>query len=460
MLFEKALEYSRSTGIDKMLADTETVIVGYSGGADSSVLLSFFIYLKSRFPKINVVAAHMNHMIRGDEADGDESFCRNFCLERGIAFECTRADIPEISKKSGAGLEECARNERYAFFERLSEKYGGALIATAHNGDDNLETVIFNLVRGSGTKGLSGIAPVRDGKYIRPLLSCTSEEIRAFAKKEGIPYVTDSTNADTAYTRNSIRHGVLPTLRKQNPKAAEAALRLSRAAREDCDFIEKEAEKLLLSGINRERLRSLHPALFQRVLLLLYRERANTASDLSEKNVRDCRELILSTESGCISLPRALAFFADKNEVFIATDPRFEDKNDKKCPQRLPLIPDEECIFGDFCICITRNAHLIDTKRENVYNLSLHAALDCDKINGDIFVRARENGDTVRKGKMTKKLKKLLCDADVPVYLRDRLPILEDGDGIVYVPFIGARDGCSVTKETEKIINLHIYERR
>lgn len=458
MLFKKAEAYAKSTGIDSMLSSADAVIVGFSGGADSSVLLSFFLERRKKFPNLRIVAAHVNHMIRGAEADGDEEFCRQFCRENDVDLEVLRADIPALSEKRKMGLEETARAERYAFFESLSKKYNNSLIATAHNADDNLETLVINLVRGSGTKGLSGISPVRDGKFIRPLLSCSSEEIRAFAKNEGISFVTDSTNADTEYTRNAFRCDVVPLLRLHNPKVTDAALRLSKAAREDCDYIEGEARKLISQGITRELLRSIHPALFQRVVLLLYREKAGTSSDLSEKNVSDCRKLILGTEAGYISLPHSLAFFADKNLVFVALEP--QDDGNTVCNDRIELCAEKDTVFGSFCIRISENEGYINTINENVYNLSLHTTIDCGKINGKLYARVRQNGDTVYLRKMTRKLKKLYCDADVPTFLRNSLPVIEDSDGIVFVPFIGVRDGCSPTKETKKTIILHIYKRR
>ncbi|MBR4933338.1 MAG: tRNA lysidine(34) synthetase TilS, partial [Clostridia bacterium] len=328
-----------------------------------------------------------------------------------------------------------------------------------HNSDDNLETLIFHIARGSGTKGLSGIAPVRDGKFIRPLLSCTSDEIRAFARDRGIDFVTDSTNLETVYTRNAIRHTVSPLLYQLNPRVSEAALRLSDAARLDCDFIEKEAEKILKEELTRERLASLHPALFQRVILALFKEKAGLCLDLSEKNIKDCRTLCLSTKSGSISLPHTLAFFADKNEVYIEKDPKYLAVDEKTASAPMELFPDIPLYFSDFCILLSEKGNYVSVIDENVYKLSLHERLDCGKMNGKLWIRPRRAGDTIRRGRMTKKLKKLLCDADVPQRMRDSLPIAEDSEGILYVPFVGARDGILADKNTERIINLIIFKK-
>ncbi|MBQ4066578.1 MAG: tRNA lysidine(34) synthetase TilS, partial [Clostridia bacterium] len=278
MLYKKACAYCETNGIFSLMENARGVIVGFSGGADSAVLLSFFDSLKERFPRLRIIAAHVNHMIRGEEAKRDAAFAEGFCIERGIDFELLTVDVPAEAKEQGLGLEEAARNIRYDFFDSLCKKHSADLIATAHNSDDNLETVIMNLMRGSGTKGASGIAPIRDGRLIRPLICCTGEEIRSFARQRSIPYVQDSTNLCTDYSRNAVRHRLVPLMRESNPKVAEAALRLSQAAREDCDFIEGEAKKILSAGpLSRKALAKLHPALFQRVLLELYKKEAGTA---------------------------------------------------------------------------------------------------------------------------------------------------------------------------------------
>lgn len=459
MTLKKALDFCRDVGILDLIKNASAIIVGFSGGADSAVLLSFFDSLKDELSEKKIIAAHVNHMIRGVEADRDEAFCKSFCENLGIPLEIARIDIPALCKSLGKGTEEVARAERYAFFEELSKKYPDSLIATAHNADDNLETVIFHIARGSGTKGLSGIAPVRDKKFIRPLLSCTSEEIRSFAKKTGIDYVTDSTNLDTVYTRNSIRHEISPLLYNLNPRVSDAALRLSASARLDCDFIEKEAERILYEGVTRERLAKLHPALFQRVILSLFKQKAGHTCDLSEKNIKDCRALVLSKKSGSISLAGGLAFFADKNEVYIDTDPKYLSPDENATALPILLQKDFPLYFSDFCILLSENGNYVNVIDENVYKLSLHERLDCGKIDGKLWIRPRRAGDTIRKGNMTKKLKKLLCDADVPVKVRDTLPITVDGSGIIYVPYVGARDGAVPDKSTKKIINLYIFKK-
>ena len=201
-----------------MLEDGEPVLVALSGGADSVALLRALQALA--YP---VRAFHLNHCLRGAESDRDEAFCRALCAGLGVPLTVERIDVA-AARAAGEGIEAAARRIRYA---RLTAAAQGAKIATAHTADDNLETMLFHLVRGTGPKGLAGIPPVR-GQVIRPLLGVTRAAVEAYLHALGQDYVTDSTNADDAYTRNRIRHEVVPVLRQINPAVSGAAARLAR----------------------------------------------------------------------------------------------------------------------------------------------------------------------------------------------------------------------------------------
>ncbi len=442
-LFEKAEDFLVETGISELLKKNTSVVIAFSGGADSSVLLRFFYHLKEKHPCLSISCAHMNHMIRGEESDGDEELCKRACRELNIPLFVCRRDIPTIAKEQGLGLEECARNERYSFLYEVAREQGDALIATAHNADDNLETIIFNLVRGSGTKGLSGITPIRDGRLIRPLLSCTSQEIRDFARDQGIPFATDSTNSDTKYTRNGIRCEVIPKLKEINPRACEAALRLSRSALSDCDFIEEKAREVLSDGpLSAKRARELHPALLSRVIMEMFFKKASQRSNLSEANIAACRALIHSPEGGQVHLPHGISFFVDKDVVYM--EKKAVEPSERANTSELFLnVPAE---FNGYTVLLTDDSGYINNIDKNIYNLSLHEALDYDRIYGKVFLRTRLSGDTFFHRGMNRKLKKLLCDRNVPRRQRDIMPLLCDSEGILAVPHIGLRDKSSDNK--------------
>ena len=446
-LFEKIDSFAAVSGIEAALQGTQSVICAFSGGADSSVLLCW-LHSRLYVCKKRLVAAHVNHMIRGEESDADEAFCRRVCEKLGIPLYVEKADVPARAAGSGMGLEECAREVRYAFLLNLSERLGGAAVATAHSATDNLETVIFHMTRGSGVRGVAGIAPVRE-IYIRPLLCCYSEEIREYAKESGIEYVTDSTNTDASYARNYIRALVVPALRRLNPRADGAVLRLSAAAREDCEYIEAQADAAL-SGrefLSREEARQLHPSVFARVIRKMYRNCTGSASDISDVNIRDCRGLVLSG-CGSISLPGGCSFFVHKDRVFVDF-PAAESEP----PEKAELAVPGETVFGDWVITVSDGDPDGGKLCRNIYNLSIDRNAVFGKINVSLFVRSRRAGDTFLLGCMHKKVKKLMCDRCVPQSERDTLPLICDKDGILAIPKIGVRDGAAASRGGA----LHIF---
>ena len=293
LTFSKRLEY---LGIDRIINDADLVLVAFSGGADSSLLLHLLAhYLKDS--RVSLAACHLNHLIRGEEAFRDERFAEETAKKLGVPFYSKRVDIPALCKDGGS-VEETARRERYAFFDEIAERSGkNTVIATAHNADDNLETVLFNLVRGTGIAGLCGIPPVREGKYVRPLIFYSSAEIRSLADVLNIPYVTDSTNLETDYTRNKLRHLVIPYLRELNPSAERSVMRMCEGLREDDDFINgcvlrffeenKESPGLLSS------LRVLHSAVLAKVIVKLFEPLKNEGCpSLESVHIRKIIDLI------------------------------------------------------------------------------------------------------------------------------------------------------------------------
>ena len=242
-----------------MLEDGDTVIVGLSGGADSTALLRVLCELKTEY-NLNLIAAHVNHGIRGAEADRDEAFCKELCKKLGVQIYAFHIDIPELAKERGVSLEVAGRDARYEFFTGLAGEKGK--IATAHNAQDTAETLLLNLCRGTGLKGLTGIPPVRFVEHkagcrsdetvstmvIRPLIECTREEIEAYLESLGQDYVTDSTNLEDDYTRNRIRHNVIPELVAVNESAMGNITRCISTLKDDSDFLEALAEELISSS--------------------------------------------------------------------------------------------------------------------------------------------------------------------------------------------------------------------
>lgn len=225
-----------------MLSAGDEVVVALSGGADSVSLLHSLCKLAEELA-ITVSACHVNHGLRGEESDADMEFCRRLCGELSVPLEILDTEVRSFQKKHES-IEETARRVRYDFFARVS---AGKKLATAHNSNDSAETVLLNMMRGTGLKGLCGIPPVREN-IIRPLIYCTREEVECYCADAGLTYVTDKTNLSTDYTRNKVRHIILPEIMKINGSFMETSARMQRNLREDSDFLERLAQQAMESA--------------------------------------------------------------------------------------------------------------------------------------------------------------------------------------------------------------------
>ncbi|MBE6617216.1 MAG: tRNA lysidine(34) synthetase TilS [Ruminococcaceae bacterium] len=443
-------------GLDEAVLSSGTVIVGFSGGADSSCLLR----LLNEWTKekgVALYAAHINHMIRGDEADRDEKFCRLVCEKLKIPLHVLKIDIPALAKDRGTGLEETARNVRYEFFDQISleitGKREGAVIATAHNADDNLETVIFNMLRGSGTHGLCGIDPIRDGRFIRPLICDSSEAIRQWCRDNEVEFVTDSTNLEIEYTRNRIRHVVVPALGQITPEPTSAVTRMTTLLRQDDDYLTEVARTYVVPGsteINRQTLSELHPAIGSRVIRLLYSEAKTDSSTLGEVHVKSLLSLLGSAEGeASLSLPGKINVKINRRTVSFVRD----DLQSPYSGETIFRYPEDGNIFENSLCRVTfshtqhNNHNNNSSKDENIYKLSILTSLSFDKIKGAMKIKYRQAGDTYFFGGMTRKVKKLLGDKKLTSEEKSLMPILCDDEGILWIPGFPPRDGLKQTGE-------------
>ena len=443
------------------LDEREPVLVALSGGSDSSALLHLLCVLKQKrdFP---LYAAHVNHNIRteafGNEAARDEAFCASLCSSLGVELFVHRADVPQIAQTEGKSIETAARDVRYDFFAKIMEQKGIRILATAHNADDNLETQIFNLCRGCGIEGISGIPTVRplDRKgqcvAVRPLLSATKQEIFELCRQNHIEYVSDSTNFEDDCTRNKLRLNLIPMLREIFPSPEKSGARLSDAAREDNDFITSEAKRFLegCESINTCQLSTLHPAVAKRVIKLRFDE--TFAASLEKVHVDEVLKFAASGKNGCISLPSLTkAVFTDGVLTF---EP---DKTEKDAAEsyEFPLSEGFNIINGTlFAVCITKcgcNQPIIDV------NYSLYASADLKGEHNELYARNRRAGDAILDGGVHKKLKKLMCDKKVPLSDRDTLPLIISREEIIYTPLCAISD-IARAKKAEREFNISIYK--
>lgn len=426
------------------LPRSASVLLAFSGGADSRALLQL-LHQDAMREGYRLILAHVNHGIRGEEALRDRAFCLRVAEELGLEICVLDTDVPALAAASGRSLEEEAREARYAFFSRLMEERDIPLLATAHHADDNLETVLFRLSRGTATRGLGGIQPARPfacGFLTRPLLGATREEILALCREQGLEYVTDSTNADTAYARNRLRHEVIPVMEELFEDPQRRVAQTCERLREDEDLLSSLAEAFLreqgsADGLAAEALRKLHPAIRRRALAsFLF---SITGQEPEQIHLGSVLELVTrECNGGSVTLPGGYFATVEAGRLRVLSDSLATE-----------AIPFE----ADFCLGKTEFSAsgvtvLVEKaeKNTNVHNLSTAAYtilnLSSAIIEESLFWRSRREGDTLYLGGMTRKLRKLYNQKQIPARLRDRLPLLCDAEGVVWAPFVGARDGA------------------
>jgi len=441
IILEKVKRYISESG---MISPGEKILVAFSGGADSVVMLHILLSL-SEGMGFTVSAAHLNHCLRGEESDYDESFVRVFCSEREIELTVESADITSLAKISKRGIEECARNIRYDFLFRTAAAVGADKIATAHTLSDNAETLIFNIVRGSGLNGLIGIPEVR-GRLIRPMLRLTRTDIETYAKEESLPFVSDSTNSDTAYTRNYIRKEIIPRLTEINPSFFASVERLIEAVKEDNAYLEQQAQMLLAkacdgTGYKITVLNSVEMPILKRAISRIYAD--FTGQKLSSKNLNAFYEFVTDSKEGRHQLPGG---FAVKYGGLL----KMENSVERLMPRRFFIKACEHTVLPDGRSVILQEAPF-GSRGKNF--------IDADKLCGDMDIRLRTPLDTLKLPKRpTKTLKKLYSESKIPINERDRAVLLCDGNGVVWAEKLGVAERCTVTDITQNIIKVTIKE--
>lgn len=437
-----------------MLRQGDRVTVAVSGGADSVALLDLLCSLADMH--LDVRACHVNHCLRGAESDRDETLVRTMCREYGVPLDVRRVDAAALAKQLGLSIETAARQARYEFFESLALR-DGSRIATAHSLSDTAETVVFNLARGTGIAGLCGIPQIR-GSIIRPLLACSRAEIEEYCTRHGLYYTTDFTNFSDEYTRNFIRHQIMPRMLEINSGALEAVGRMTELLRRDGDYLQMQAREArarcaVTGGYSVQLLRREHPAIRSRIIAMLLNENAISRNTrritriecmLLDENPRE-----ISLKGRCVyAVIRngVLSFERRENPSAANLAPRKLDKNSLQNLE-ISLETGENFIFSV--------GNRLDYEIfANNCNDPLKNAVDYDKIDGDVILRTREAGDSIRPAgrNCTKTLKKLHSE----LQLRDRehLFLLADAVGVFFAQHIGADERVRVCGATTRFLMI------
>ena len=413
----------------------EGVLLGFSGGPDS-VLLLFFFYNLRKTLDFKLKAVHVNHSIRGDEAKRDETFSRSLCELLDVEFESFTVDVPRIAAETGSSIELAAREERYKIFDKILESDDSlSYVATAHNSTDNLETVIFNLMRGSGLSGLCGINVSRD-RIIRPMLYLSKEDVVAALKSVSAPYVTDSSNECTDYTRNYIRSEIYPLLKKLSPDPDKSVMRACSNLLDDSCYLEKNAgeafSEFLSSGMRSATLSNLHPAILARVIVKMVKQKTDKMPE--SVHIRAISEHLFNGGDFSISLPGAISFVCSSGKCYIGSEEKtFSFEN-------TVLLHDGVNEIAELGIAVVISDGEVKDFSSNVYKFSTNKKIDCAIINGSLRLRTKKEGDCYVYGGIRRKLKKLFIDKKIPREQRSSIPIVEDDTGILWIPGFPVRD--------------------
>lgn len=456
----------------QMIAEGDTVIAGVSGGADSVCLLLVLLELQREI-SFAIRAVHVEHGIRGEESREDAAFVKGLCKDKAIPFIQYDYDVPQIAKERGMSEEETGRMLRYEAFEKEAERCVQGKISVAHNQNDNAETMLHHLIRGSHLRGLTGIPPVR-GRIIRPLLCVSRKEIEAYLREKNQDYRTDATNFETIYTRNRIRHEVLPVLEEINPSAVSHMVRTAEALQEAQEYLDMQVGMLTRQTVHfegrevlieTEKLKSVPNLLRTQVLYESLVKLVAFRKDIAEVHITDLWKLSERQVGKGICLPYGVTAVREYEGIRIRAGGRERPQtnggdsrtNAAEYRQRdagtvgMPLA--ESMQFS--CRVFEKDAKIQDFPKKKYTKW-----LDYDKIKDNLFVRNRKPGDYffLEEQGHVKKLKQYFVDEKIPREQRGQILLVADGDHIVWV--VGYRISAyyKVTEHTRRILEIQYDE--
>ena len=451
-MYNKIVSYAEQ---HNMIGGTGNVVMGLSGGADSVCLLSVLRRMSEEKGFV-LHAVHVHHGIRGEEADRDRDFCRKLCEKFNVLLTEYEYDVPLYAGEHGMSSEEAGRFLRYKAFDETADRLGDAVIAVAHHMNDLAETVIFNMCRGSGIRGIRGILPVR-GRIIRPLLCCTRDEIEEYIKEQGLDYCKDSTNDGTDYARNRIRHKVIPFLSENiNSATVENIASLADNAAKAEEYLEKNAKVLYSSiasdtdgGILLSGLENQDEYMAGRILRMAIENLTGSLKDISESHIKAIMGLLDGQSGRKTDIKNGLMAVKNVDGLFLSPDIGDVENKFVKVEPPCEITPWNGA--GDFTFEIIKwNAE------QKISNEVYTKCFDYDKIKGGLCLRTRKIGDYIIMDGMghRKSLKQYFIDAKIPARQRDTIPLLAEGDHVLWVTGGRISEEYKITQETVNVLRV------
>ncbi len=437
-----------------LIAPGERVLIGLSGGADS-VCLAVVLQRLAKKSGFFVGAFHVNHEIRGAEADRDERFSEALCKQLGIPFFAVHEPVPKLAEEWKTGLEEAGRRVRYEAAERIADEQGYDKIALAHHRNDAAETLLFHLFRGSSVEGLASI-PEQRGRIVRPLLLCERKEIEAYLSAEGISYCVDGTNEDTEYARNKIRHNILPVAEEVNQGAVRHMAETAAEFSELSEYLAGETERVFglaeCSGdgivLPITVLETTHRVLRRRVIYRCIETVAGRKKDITKEHVEAVLGLSEKQSGRQVSLPYGLMAVREFDRLYIGKRKNAEvpeESCEVMVPGEYPLgEPGETVTFRLFAY--EKNTEI----PKNEYT----KWFDYDKIKGTLYLRTYHTGDRLGMQTGSKSVKSVWVEHKVPAEERKRRLLLADEEQVLWIPGVRCCDNYRIDETTKTVLEV------
>ncbi|TOY54056.1 tRNA lysidine(34) synthetase TilS [Clostridioides difficile] len=458
MIFDKVLS---TINKHNLIQKGDKIVLGLSGGPDSVCLLHVLNRLKKDF-NIEIYAAHLNHQIRGIEAQKDALYVSKLCEDMGIIFFVKSINVPKYCENEGLSLEEGARKLRYEMFYEIKDKIKANKIAIGHNLNDQAETVMMRIMRGTGLKGLKGIDYIRDNCIIRPILDVERNEIEEYCEAYNLNPRIDKTNLENIYTRNKIRLDLLPYMKDNfNSNVIESIVRMSNSLKSDNDYIEKEAEAKFreVSNIkekgfvetNLDDFVCLHDAIKVRVLRNSIKHILGDTNFVDQRHIEDIMSLEDNSKvNKMLTLPRNIFVYRKKDSIILTNEE----------------IVNEEIEFyynvpSNGFIKIKELKQIIETQVMSIDRYksmkldNSSKGFDFNKVKGGIVIRSRRQGDKIKLAMGSKKVKDLFIDLKIPREERCKIPIITDSEGIICVGDYKISENYKIDENTKEVLKIN-----
>lgn len=458
-MLDKVIEYIKENEIIKQ---GDKILVALSGGPDSVCLLHILHRLKEPF-NLKLGAIHINHMLRGEEADNDEKYIIKLCDELGINHYVKRIDIEYVARDTNVSLEVAGRNERYKAFEEIKEKYEYNKIAVAHNANDQAETVLMRIMRGTGLEGLTGIKAKRADGIIRPILCLNREEIEEYCEKNNLNPRIDASNYERIYSRNKVRLDILPYMKENfNKDIIDTLNRMTLLLQKDNEFIEEYSNKCYniycenygeKIKVSKNLFEKEMDSIITRVLIRVFKEISNSYQNFEMKHIYEVVNLAKKSTGKKLNLTNKIICENLYGDIIFSK----EDKPKEKIEDNEVKINKDDIfnkvIFDDYTIRfeVVENKNKVEFSKNNLIKL-----FDYDNIEKEIIIRYRKDGDKITPLGMngSKKLKDIFIDLKIPREKRDTIPIVCFDDNISWVVGYKTSQLFKVTKNTNKILKI------